>query len=207
MTDQTENAASEESGNNDLMEKASVTGQVGSGHKGISHQEVVELYIGINADNFIGHNGETLENPMPWGYRKIANKFGCSIQNVRRHIKSEADSLGVLVEDIRNPDGIRLYQERLYNINKDEGLIDLENLVQQLADVMEAEEDEIRSFVGEVSLDGADIMKIMKDKFGNKAKTVKSMIIGIAMPKLKKNASDKQFVEEMNKILKNSEVE
>ncbi len=49
-----------------------------SGHRGIDHQEVVDLYLGNETTNNIG-----------WGYRRIANYLECSSHNVRNHIRSE----------------------------------------------------------------------------------------------------------------------
>lgn len=49
-----------------------------SGHRGIDHQEIVDLYLGNETTGNIG-----------WGYRRIANHLECSSQNVRNHIRSE----------------------------------------------------------------------------------------------------------------------
>lgn len=60
-----------------------------SGHIGIDHNEVIDLYVGRHPLNSVGSNGEQLDKPEPWGYRRISRHYGCTSQNVRRHIQSE----------------------------------------------------------------------------------------------------------------------
>jgi len=63
-----------------------------TGHKGLDRELINRMHTEPYKEwkDEIGSSGvsEKIDSDKPWGYRRIANHFGCSTQNIRHHVKA-----------------------------------------------------------------------------------------------------------------------
>jgi hypothetical protein len=200
-----------------------------SGHIGINHKEVVDLYVGRHELNYYDRKENKMEEPKAWGYRLIAKHFGCSTQNIRRHIKSEEkhylDENGepVKLHDVfptpfSEPTVARVEtqttavkaeketkelkrepktEEPEESEDKD-SFADLDTEVREYLEEAEFPEDkleQVTNYLEDIFIKGIAPVFMGESKFGEDFGKVKTAIITVAFPKLRKNANNDKFDE------------